>query len=69
MSAGVIEVRINEFAQLFNSLDPSPFHQRDRDDEAEDYIVSWARELSAMAMLATGGGFLVGELVLSRILF
>ena len=32
-------------AQLFNSLDPSPFHDRDLDDEAEEFIVGWAREL------------------------
>lgn len=45
--AGVIELRLEEFAQLFNSLDPSPFHQRDIDDDAEAYIVGWARELPA----------------------
>ena len=44
-TAGVIEVRIHEIAQLFNSFDASPFHERDLDDDAEDYIVGWAREL------------------------
>jgi hypothetical protein len=43
--AGIIEVRIRELAQLFNSFDPSPFHERDLDQDAEDYIVDWAREL------------------------
>lgn len=43
--AGRIEVRIRELSQLFNSLDPSPFHERDLDDDAEEYIVGWAREL------------------------
>lgn len=42
---GVIEVRLREIAQLFNSLDPSPFHERDLDDDAEAYIVNWARQL------------------------
>ncbi len=42
---GIIEVRIRELSQLFNSLDPSPFHERDLDDDAEEYIVGWAREL------------------------
>jgi hypothetical protein len=42
---GVIEVRLREIAQLFNSLDPSPFHERDLDDDAETYIVNWARQL------------------------
>jgi hypothetical protein len=48
---GVIEVRIRELAQLFNSLDPSPFHERDLDHDAEEYIVGWARELPADAAL------------------
>jgi hypothetical protein len=42
---GTIEVRIHELAQLYNSLDPSPFHERDLDDDAEEHIVGWAREL------------------------
>jgi hypothetical protein len=40
-----IRVRINEIRQLFNSMDPSPFHQRDLDPQCEEFIVSWAREL------------------------
>jgi hypothetical protein len=48
---GVIEVRIKELAQLFNSLDPSPFHERDLDQDAEEYIVGWARELAPDARL------------------
>jgi len=41
-----IEVTAQELIQLFNSLDPSPFPERDLDNEAEAYIVSWAKELS-----------------------
>jgi hypothetical protein len=33
-------------AQLFHTLDPFPFRERDLDREAEEYIVGWARELS-----------------------
>ena len=40
-----IEVRLRELSQLFNSMDPSPFIDRDLDDAAEEFIVSWAREL------------------------
>lgn len=47
----IIEVRIRELAQLFNSLDPSPFHERDLDRDAEEYIVGWARELPSDAPL------------------
>src|SRR4029077_8944559 len=41
-----IEVRLRELAQLFNSMDPSPFIDRDLDADAEEFIVSWAREMS-----------------------
>jgi hypothetical protein len=41
-----IEVRLRELAQLFNSMDPSPFIDRDLDAAAEEFIVSWARELA-----------------------
>ncbi|HWA88367.1 MAG TPA: hypothetical protein VG710_19220 [Opitutus sp.] len=39
-----IELRLRELAQLFNSMDPSPFLDRDLDGDAEEFIVSWARE-------------------------
>jgi hypothetical protein len=40
-----IELRVKDPRQLFNSLDPSPFREKDLDDDAEEYIVGWAREL------------------------
>jgi hypothetical protein len=40
-----IELRVDEIAQLFHTLDPFPFRERDLDREAEDFIVGWAREL------------------------
>ena len=40
-----VEVRLRELSQLFNSMDPSPFIDRDLDAAAEEFIVSWAREL------------------------
>jgi hypothetical protein len=40
-----IEIRVEEIGQLFNTLDPFPFRERDLDREAEDFIVGWAREL------------------------
>src|SRR3977135_1324050 len=43
--ANVIEIRLEEIAQLFHSLDPFPFRERDLDKDAEEFIVSWAREL------------------------
>jgi hypothetical protein len=41
----VIEIRVSEIAQLFHTLDPYPFREKDLDREAEEYIVGWAREL------------------------
>ena len=34
-----IELHVNEIAQLFHTLDPSPFRERDLDREAEEFIV------------------------------
>lgn len=38
-----ISVRVNTLTQLFHSLDPSPFRDRDLTPQAEDFIESWAR--------------------------
>lgn len=40
----LIEVKVTDLHQLFNSMDPSPFRERDLDHDAENFIVSWARE-------------------------
>jgi len=40
-----IELKIHDIGQLFQSLDPLPFRERDLDIAVEDYVVSWAREL------------------------
>lgn len=40
-----IRLKLRDLAQLFNSMDPSPFIDRDLDHDAEEFIVSWAREL------------------------
>ena len=41
-----------ELKQLFNAIDPSPFREKDLDPNAEEFIVSWAREVSGDAQLA-----------------
>jgi len=46
-ATGQIEVHVRELSQLFNSMDPSPFHERELDREAEAFILSSARELHA----------------------
>jgi hypothetical protein len=44
MAASLIEVRVERLSQLFDTLDPFPFRERDLDKDAEEYIVGWARE-------------------------
>ncbi len=39
-----IELRLRNSMALFNSMDPSPFQEKDLDADAEEFIVSWARE-------------------------
>lgn len=47
----VIEVHVGELKQLFNSIDPSPFHNKDLDPDAEEFIVGWAKDLPHDASL------------------
>jgi BMFP domain-containing protein YqiC len=39
-----IEIRLRDLNQLFNSIDPSPFHEKDLDHDAEEFIVGWVQE-------------------------
>lgn len=39
-----INLQLREVQQLFNSLDPTPFPDRDLDSNAEEFIVGWALE-------------------------
>ena len=52
LDAHLIEVRIRNLRQLFDSLDPSPFIALDLDDDAQQYIVASAKVLSARLPLA-----------------
>jgi hypothetical protein len=46
-----IEINLSRLSQLFNSLDPSPFHERDLDQDAEEYIISSAEEIPRQRQL------------------
>lgn len=46
-----IQLKLHEMNQLFNSMDPSPFIERDLDDDAEEFIVSWAQEFPSNASI------------------
>jgi hypothetical protein len=41
-----IELNLHDMNQLFNSMDPSPFVDKDLDQDAEEFIVNWAQEYS-----------------------
>jgi len=51
-TATKIEINLSRLQQLFNSLDPSPFRDRDLDHDAEDYIVGSAVEAPRQQPLA-----------------
>ena len=58
MAADVLEIYLADIRRLFNSMDPAPFHERDLDPNAADYILEWAEELAARA---AGAGGQAGE--------
>ena len=41
-----IELRIEKLSELFNSMDPTPFHHCDLDRNAQEYLESWAMGFS-----------------------
>ena len=48
----IIEVRVAGLTQLFNTIDPTPFKERDLDPRVEEFIVGWAREISSKKQIA-----------------
>ncbi|MDI1309583.1 MAG: hypothetical protein PSV17_09155 [Methylotenera sp.] len=51
LSPHQLELRVCDFAQMFNSMDPSPFLVKDLDKEAETFIETWALGLSPKSKL------------------
>jgi hypothetical protein len=47
----VLDLRLADLRQLFNSMDPAPFRERELDPTATDYIVDWANETPSRAPL------------------
>jgi hypothetical protein len=52
LAAHELKLYVGELRQLFDSLDPAPFRERDLDPAAAEYIVDSAREAPASASLA-----------------
>ena len=44
-----IELNLREVGQLFNTMDPAPFPEKDLDSDAEDFILSWVGEFPVNA--------------------
>jgi hypothetical protein len=45
-----IELRLDRIARLYNSLDPAPFHEKELDAAADEYIVGAAEDLAGKPM-------------------
>ena len=41
-----IEIRVHSIGQIFHTLDPLPFRERDLDASVEQFIVRWAGEMA-----------------------
>ena len=41
----LIEIRLREVRQLFHTLDPAPFREKDLDEGAEEYLIEACREV------------------------
>ncbi len=48
----LLKLRLSGLPQLFSSLDPAPFHQRELDGNAASYIFDWAGEAPSRLPLA-----------------
>jgi len=43
----LVDLKLKSLSQIYNSFDPSPFHERDLDDDAAEYIEEAMKELYA----------------------
>mgnify|MGYP007062748916 FL=1 len=50
VDAVAVELRLDRISRLYNSLDPAPFHERELEAAADDYIVGSAEDLAGRAM-------------------
>ena len=50
VEAVAVELRLDRMSRLYNSLDPAPFHEKELDAAADDYIVGSAEDLGGREM-------------------
>jgi len=43
----LIEIKLSSIMQLYNSFDPSPFHEKELDTDAEKYIIDTIKDFPA----------------------
>ncbi len=41
----LVELKLTKVMQLYNTLDPAPFYEKELDPDAEEYIYSWFEEI------------------------
>ena len=41
----LVELKISKVMQLYNTLDPAPFYEKELDPDAEEYLYSWFEEI------------------------
>ena len=46
----LLEIKLSSVMQLFNSFDPAPFHEKELDSAAEDYIVDAVEDFPAKTL-------------------
>ena len=46
VEAVAVELRLDRISRLYNTLDPAPFHEKELDAAADDYIVGSAEEVA-----------------------
>lgn len=44
-----VDIRLKSIDQLFDNRDPAPFHERDLDDDAAEYLIATAEEIPKSA--------------------
>jgi hypothetical protein len=50
--AGPIQVRVQNIRQIFHTLDPLPFRERDLDADVEEFVVGWAGEIAGQGPIS-----------------
>ncbi len=64
--SSVIEIHVREQKQLFNSIDPSPFRNKDLEPDAEKFTVGWAKDPPRDVALQGNANFILDNLIAAK---